>query len=174
MLMVLPQNQFKFMETLFNYPSRQIYYMKYLTVFIFIFSSLWVQAQVTRTCRVRNNSNEQIYDAAIVLPVKDNNVKGVTIYYKGKEIASQLDDLDQDGIADEIVFFRILKVKKKRNSLLHFLKSHSRQTDMQPAYMLKCSKKRKINPLLRLRKHLLRPERSTKISIITDRHSNLN
>ena len=147
--MVLPQNQFKFMETLFNYPSRQIYYMKYLTVFIFIFSSLWVQAQVTRTCRVRNNSNEQIYDAAIVLPVKDNNVKGVTIYYKGKEIASQLDDLDQDGIADEIVFLSDFKGKE-------------------------CSKKRKINPLLRLRKHLLRPERSTKISIITDRHSNLN
>ena len=148
--MVLPQNQFKFMEALFNYPSRQIYYMKYLTVFIFIFSSLWVQAQVTRTCRVRNNSNEQIYDAAIVLPVKDNNVKGVTIYYKGKEIASQLDDLDQDGIADEIVFLSDFKGKEKREFTITFSEKPfptNRYAARVHAQMFKKEKDKSITPI---------------------------
>ena len=148
--MVLPQNQFKFMETLFNYPSRQIYYMKYLTVFIFIFSSLWVQAQVTRTCRVRNNSNEQIYDAAIVLPVKDNNVKGVTIYYKGKEIASQLDDLDQDGIADEIVFLSDFKGKEKKEFTITFSEKPfptNRYAARVHAQMFKKEKDKSITPI---------------------------
>lgn len=95
--------------------------MKHLFISVFLFSGLWLQAQpATKICKVRNNSNERLTDAAIILPVQDKSVKGVTVYCQGKEIASQLDDLNQDGIPDEIIFLSDFKGKEKKEFTIRF------------------------------------------------------
>ena len=53
---------------------------------------------------VTNPGNETRKDEPVAITVSAPWVKSVTVYAEGKEIPSQLDDLDRDGKFDELAF----------------------------------------------------------------------
>ncbi|WP_455498145.1 DUF4861 domain-containing protein [Coprobacter sp.] len=125
--------------------------MKYIFFLFFLFTGLCLQAQpTTKVYKVRNNSNEKLTDAAIVLPIQNKSVKGITVYCQGKEIASQLDDLNQDGIADEIIFLSDFKRKEKKEFTILFSEKpfpENRYTARVHAQMFKKEKDKSITPI---------------------------
>lgn len=52
----------------------------------------------------KNPLNVQRQDVAIVQKLSDKNIRSAVVYCDGKEIPSQLDDLNDDGIFDELFF----------------------------------------------------------------------
>lgn len=81
-------------------------------------------AQKDFTITVTNNSKNQKINEPIVLNLKDyynGKVKSALVKCDGKEIPYQLDDIDQDGIMDELCFITDIdkKTSKKINISLH-------------------------------------------------------
>lgn len=81
-------------------------------------------AQKDITITVTNNSKISRVNEPIVLNLKDfssNIVKSALVRYEGKEIPCQLDDVDQDGIMDELCFITDIEKKssKKINITLY-------------------------------------------------------
>ena len=77
------------------------------------------------TITVTNNSKTSKLNEPIVLNLKDYNtdiVRSVTVKCEGKEIPCQLDDINQDGIMDELCF--ITDIEKKSSKKINITLSN--------------------------------------------------
>ena len=73
------------------------------------------QAQQTLTISVANPSAAARTDEAVVIPLDSyGEVRRALVTCDGKEIACQLDDLDQDEVYDELCFLVDLKAKQQQ------------------------------------------------------------
>ncbi len=63
---------------------------------------------------VTNPDNEPRKDEPVVIPVSASWVKSATVYADGKEIPSQMDDLDRDGRAEELAFVVDLEPREQK------------------------------------------------------------
>ena len=63
---------------------------------------------------VCNSLNVQRQDEPVVFPIGDKSVSAVVVTCDGKEIASQIDDLNGDGVYDEVCFLADLKAKETK------------------------------------------------------------
>ena len=78
-------------------------------------AGIGVWAQETITVTVGNPSKQGRTDQPVVIPLKDyGSVRSALVTAEGKEIACQLDDLDQDEEYDELCFLADLKGKEQR------------------------------------------------------------
>ena len=77
--------------------------------------SLGVQAQKLVEVTVKNPSGEARQDVPVVMDLKSwGDVRKAVVKVDGKEIPSQLDDLDRDCVNDEICFLVNLDKKEKK------------------------------------------------------------
>lgn len=96
--------------------------LKYF-VFLITFYSTMLSA-TNLNIRVYNPNNEDIKDYPIVLSLNNykkipvNKRTEIAVFVHGKQVSSQLDDLDKDGIADELVFLLDLKAAQKQKVIL--------------------------------------------------------
>lgn len=77
--------------------------------------SLGVQAQTLVEVTVKNPSGEARQDVPVVMDLKSwGDVRKAVVKVDGKEIPSQLDDLDRDCVNDELCFLVNLDKKEKK------------------------------------------------------------
>ena len=77
--------------------------------------SLGVQAQKLVEVTVKNPSGEARQDVPVVMDLKSwGDVRKAVVKVDGKEISSQLDDLDRDCVNDELCFLVNLDKKEKK------------------------------------------------------------
>ena len=78
-------------------------------------TSMAMTAQETITVSVSNPSKQERTDQPVVIALKEyGDVRSALVTTDGKEIACQLDDLDQDEEYDELCFLANLKGKEQR------------------------------------------------------------
>ena len=78
-------------------------------------TSVAMTAQETITVSVSNPSKQERTDQPVVIALKEyGDVRSALVTTDGKEIACQLDDLDQDEEYDELCFLANLKGKEQR------------------------------------------------------------
>lgn len=77
-------------------------------------------AQKTINVNIANTSKTEMKDVPYVVSLKDQNmdVKSAIVTIGGKEIPSQLDDLDNDGTFDELAFTTDIAPKTKLTALV--------------------------------------------------------
>lgn len=86
---------------------------KLLQLGILLAASATLSAQNSFTVKVTNNSKEARKDQPVVIPLdKAHDVQSAIVMVNGKEIPSQLDDLDLDGTYDELCFLADLEKKQ--------------------------------------------------------------
>lgn len=85
-----------------------------LLIFASVFS-LGMEAQVTFQVEVRNPSGVARQDEPVVMDITQyGDVQRAVVTVDGKEIPSQLDDLDNDCVNDELCFLADLEKKEKK------------------------------------------------------------
>ena len=78
-------------------------------------TSMAMTAQETITVSVSNPSKQERTDQPVIIALKEyGDVRSALVTTDGKEIACQLDDLDQDEEYDELCFLANLKGKEQR------------------------------------------------------------
>ena len=78
-------------------------------------TSVAMTAQETITVSVSNQSKQERTDQPVIIALKEyGDVRSALVTTDGKEIACQLDDLDQDEEYDELCFLANLKGKEQR------------------------------------------------------------
>ena len=98
---------------------------KILTGVITLLLSIPGFSQKDITITVTNNSKTSKLNEPIVLNLKDYNtdiVRSATVKCEGKEIPCQLDDINQDGIMDELCF--ITDIEKKSSKKINITLSN--------------------------------------------------
>ena len=90
-------------------------------IFIALLLTITVVAQSTNlNLNAKNPNNTDIKDAAVVVRFDDlkkispANREKTAVYIDGKQISSQLDDLNKDGIIDELIFLLDFKANESR------------------------------------------------------------
>ena len=90
-------------------------------ILIALLLSMTVVAQSTNlNLNAKNPNNTDIKDAAVVVRFDDlkkispTNREKTAVYIDGKQISSQLDDLNKDGIIDELIFLLDFKANESR------------------------------------------------------------
>ena len=97
---------------------------KILTGVITLLLSIPGFSQKDITITVTNNSKTSKLNEPIVLNLKDYNtdiVRSVTVKCEGKEIPCQLDDINQDGIMDELCFITDIEKKSFKKNKYHIV-----------------------------------------------------
>lgn len=107
---------------------------KILTGVITLLISIPGFSQKDITITVTNNSKTPKLNEPIVLNLKDYNtdiVRSATVKCEGKEIPCQLDDINQDGIMDELCF--ITDIEKKSSKKINITLSNEGQPKEYPS-----------------------------------------
>ena len=82
--------------------------------------------------KVTNPNKSEIKNAPVVVSldkckkIAQNERANLAVFVKGKQISSQLDDLNKDGIPDELVFLLDLKTKQKLSVKLKTIAANER------------------------------------------------
>lgn len=99
--------------------------------FILLFSPLFLHATTLKL--TLQNPNAVAVDNASVVLTLDNYKKisaakrsSLAVFVDGKQISSQLDDLNNDGVADELVFLQNFKAGEIRTVLLKTIRDKKR------------------------------------------------
>ena len=91
-------------------------------ILIALLLSITVGAQSTNlNLNAKNPNDTELKNAAVVVRFDDlkkispANREKTAVYIDGKQISSQLDDLNKDGIMDELIFLLDFKANESRN-----------------------------------------------------------
>lgn len=101
-----------------------------LSLLVFFICSICVSAQ-TRLVTVENPYDKPVERHPVIVKITDSDVKSATVTYQGKMIPSQLDDLDCDGIYDELFFQTDLKRGEKKKFEVEYL--HTQKATNEPS-----------------------------------------
>lgn len=89
---------------------------KFFLAIMTVLCAQTINAQSIFTVHVSNPSVSERHDAPVVLSLKNYpSAESALVTCSGKEIPCQLDDIDQDGINDELCFLADLKGKEKKD-----------------------------------------------------------
>lgn len=85
------------------------------------------------TVEISNPNSAKVNDAAVCIQLPVNNIyKSATVTVDGKEVPSQIDDLNGDGIKDELAFVIDLKKKASKTASIVF-STEEASADRYPA-----------------------------------------
>ena len=101
-----------------------------LSILVFFICNICVSAQ-TRLITVENPYNKPVERHPVIVKITDADVKSATVTYQGKMISSQLDDLDCDGIYDELFFQTDLKRGEKKSFEVEY--HHTKKPSNEPS-----------------------------------------
>ena len=97
---------------------------KVLTLVSLVCFTLAVNAQKSITIEVTNPTNDVRKDQPVVIGLTPgNDIQSAMVVVDGREIPSQLDDLNRDGIYDELCFLADLGKKQTREYTVCFYKN---------------------------------------------------
>ena len=78
--------------------------------------------QVTLEVQMKNPSSWERKDVPVVINLAEyGDVKSALIYIDGQEVPCQLDDLDQDGVFDELAFVANIGKKEQKTARVSLL-----------------------------------------------------
>lgn len=103
--------------------------MKQTLVFLFLSFSLCLNAQRELTIKLSNKANKAEPCTPYVLKLKKNwAVRSAVVKVNQREVASQLDDFNGDGIADELCFVINPNEVKGKKAVIHLYKTEHQTT----------------------------------------------
>ncbi len=129
--------------------------MKKITILLFTLICtipIWAQSQEkTISVTVENTWDQAKINEPIVIQLKeiqtDFEISSATVWESQQEIPSQLDDLDQNGIADELAFVTDIPAQSKKTFKITFSESTTEQQYSARVYaQMKLNDKGKKNP----------------------------
>lgn len=103
-----------------------------LLLFALLGSAALIQASEIKL-KVTNPNKSEIKNAPVVVAldkynkIAQNERANLAVFVNGKQISSQLDDLNKDGIADELVFLLDLKANQKLSVTLKTIAENERE-----------------------------------------------
>lgn len=102
-----------------------------ILLLLMIFSNLFLSASTVRL-KLHNTRTVSVNDYPVVIKLADYQVfapeerADLAVFVDGEQISSQLDDLNNDGVPDELVFLLNFKPGEKRKILLKTIKPQKR------------------------------------------------
>jgi hypothetical protein len=88
----------------------------------------------TLNLKITNPNKSQVKDAPVVVAldkyneIPKNKRKELAVFVDGKQISNQIDDLNKDGIADELIFLLDFQAGQTRNVMLKTIPSNQRDS----------------------------------------------
>ena len=107
-------------------------------IFVFAFAS--VSCGKDLKFKVYNPNNSEVKDAPVVLKLADfteipaEKRSQLAVFIDGKQVSSQLDDLNRDGIIDELVFIADFQVKENKEIVLKTITDKQRENFPKEVY----------------------------------------
>ena len=116
--------------------------MKSKTLFSIIFAFAFVSVSCGKDLKfkVYNPNNSEVKDAPVVLKLADfteipvEKRSQLAVFIDGKQVSSQLDDLNRDGIIDELVFIADFQAKENKEIVLKTITDAQRENFPKEVY----------------------------------------